>query len=283
MTQHLTLPAPAKINLMLHIVGRRPDGYHNLQTLFQFLDFGDELTYDLRRDGEIVLTGDDCGVKPLDNLVIRAAKLLQKHTGVTAGANIQLIKRIPTGGGLGGGSSDAATTLLALNTLWKTELPLSELAQLGLTLGADVPVFVLGEAAFAEGIGEILTPTPTLPEPWYVLVHPGPHCNTAEIFSHKCLTRDTPIINMRSAIEEGGRNDCQEVASMLYPEIGNALNLLDKISPAKMTGSGSCIFAEFTSKSEAIRVSDKIKAEYTTLVTKGTNRSPVHSLLFRPS
>lgn len=279
----LVLPAPAKLNLMLHITGRRPDGYHNLQTLFQFLDYGDELSFKTRTDGLLRLSPQIPGVDMAQNLIIKAAQLLRQQTGCELGADIELIKRLPMGGGLGGGSSDAATTLLALNELWETRIPLNELTQLGLTLGADVPVFVAGQAAFAEGVGEQLTPVMELDEPWYLVVHPGVHCDTREIFSHKCLTRNTAVITMRTALEQGGMNDCQQVAAMLYPEIGKALNLLNNFSPARMTGSGSCIFASFASKSEAIRAADKIQAEYDVFVAKGTNRSPTHKLLFRPS
>lgn len=279
----LVLPAPAKLNLMLHITGRRPDGYHNLQTLFQFLDYGDELSFTARTDGLLKLSPQIPGVDVEQNLIIKAGQLLRQHTGCEMGADIELVKRLPMGGGLGGGSSDAATTLLALNALWQTRLSLSDLAQLGLALGADVPVFIAGHAAFAEGVGEQLTPALELEEPWYLVVHPGVHCNTGEIFSHKYLTRNTAVITMRTALEQGGKNDCQQVATMLYPEIGKALNLLNNFSPARMTGSGSCIFARFASKSEAIRAADEIQAEYDVFVAKGTNRSPTHKLLFRPS
>lgn len=279
----LVLPAPAKLNLFLHITGRRADGYHNLQTLFQFLDYSDTLSFNLRQDGEIQLSPEIPAIPSADNLIVRAAKLLQAQTGCTLGADIHLDKKLPMGGGLGGGSSDCATALLGLNHLWQLGLNLDELAALGLSLGADVPVFVRGQAAFAEGVGEILTPTPTIPEPWYLVVCPQVHVNTGKIFSHEGLTRNTPPLNMRTALRQEGRNDCQQVVTMLYPGIGNALNLLNKFSFAKMTGTGACIFSSFGSEAEANRVSDQLPADYVTFVAQGVNQSPAHKALFRPS
>lgn len=279
----LCVPAPAKLNLMLHITGRRPDGYHNLQTVFQFLDYGDTLHFRVRADGELSLSPEVAGVAFEDNLIIKAARLLQAKHPHTLGADIRIDKILPQGGGLGGGSSNAATTLLALNKLWQLQLSFDELAALGLRLGADVPVFVHGFAAFAEGVGEILTPMPELPEPWYLVVFPQVHVNTGKIFSHEGLTRNTDPINMRTALRQEGSNDCQQIVTMLYPEIGKALNLLNKFSPAKMTGTGACIFSSFGSEAEAIRVSDQLPAEYVTFVAKGTNLSNAHKVLFRPS
>lgn len=279
----LSVPAPAKLNLMLHITGQRADGYHNLQTLFQFLDYGDTLHFQIRQDGELTLTPEVAGVAFEDNLIIRAARLLQKNSNRTLGANIRLDKILPQGGGLGGGSSDAATTLLALNTLWKTGFSIDELASFGLVLGADVPVFVRGFAAFAEGVGEHLTPAPELPESWYLVVCPPVQINTKKIFSNKGLTRNSSPITMRTALRQGGRNDCQQVVQELYPEVGNALNLLNKFSFARMTGTGACIFSSFGSEAEAIRVSDQLPAEYVAFVAKGVNLSPAHKVLFRPS
>jgi len=279
----LTLPAPAKLNLMLHITGRREDGYHNLQTLFQFLDYGDELSFRLRNDDQLTLEPAVDGVEFEDNLIIRAARMLQKKSAKSCGADIRLKKILPMGGGLGGGSSDAATTLLALNHLWQLHLSLDELAAIGVSLGADVPVFVRGEAAFAEGVGEILTPVPQLAEPWYLVVVPQVHVNTAKIFSHEGLTRDSSAINIRTALEQGGRNDCQAIVTTLYPEVGKALILLNKFSFAKMTGTGACIFSSFGSEAEAISVSEQLPAEYVAFVAKGVNLSPTHKVLFRPS
>lgn len=279
----LRVPSPAKLNLLLHITGQRADGYHNLQTLFQFLDYGDSLEFQLRSDGELTLTPEVSGVKFADNLIIRAARSLQQHTGTPLGANIRLDKILPQGGGLGGGSSNAASTLLALNQLWNTQLNLEELAALGLALGADVPVFIQGQAAFAEGVGELLTPALELPEPWYLVVCPPVQINTGKIFSNKSLTRDSSPLTMRTALRQGGRNDCQQVVQMLYPEVDKALNLLNKFSFARMTGTGACIFSSFGSEAEANRVSDQLPAEYVAFVAKGVNISPAHRVLFRPS
>lgn len=279
----LTVPAPAKLNLMLHITGQRPDGYHNLQTLFQFLDYGDTLHFQSRDDGVLQLEPELTGVSFEDNLIIRAARALQDVRQQTLGANIKIDKTLPQGGGLGGGSSDAATTLLALNELWQCHLSIDQLANIGLTLGADVPVFVRGFAAFAEGVGEHLTPTPELAEPWYLVLCPQVQINTGKIFSNKGLTRNSSPITMRTALRHGGRNDCQQVVEMLYPEVGNALNLLNKFGLAKMTGTGACIFLSFGSEAEAIRVSEQLPAEYVTFVAKGVNISPAHRVLFRPS
>ena len=283
----LTLPAPAKLNLMLHITGRREDGYHNLQTLFQFLDYSDTLTFTTRQDDQLTLAPAIEGVPTEDNLIIRAARKLQwiadeRQTGI-CGVDITLKKILPMGGGLGGGSSNAATALLALNWIWKLDLTLDQLADIGLSLGADVPVFVKGQAAFAEGVGEILTPVPELPEKWFLVACPNVHVNTGEIFSNKSLTRDTPIINIRPALEGEGNNDCQDVVSTTYPEIGKTLNLLNKFSSAKLTGTGACIFSSFNSKSEAIRVSEFLPADVRYFIAKGINESPAHKILFKPS
>lgn len=282
-SEWLTVPAPAKLNLMLHITGQREDGYHNLQTLFQFIDICDELDFRVRQDNQLTLEPAIDGVAFEDNLIIKAARALQARSNRSLGADIRLNKTLPMGGGLGGGSSDAATTLLALNHLWQLQLSFDELAEIGLTLGADVPVFVRGQAAFAEGVGEILTPTPELDEPWYLVVAPQVHVNTGKIFSNKCLTRDTDPISIRTALRREGNNDCQAVVSTLYPEVGKALNLLNNFSPAKLTGTGACIFSSFGSEAEAIRVSDQLPAEYVSFVAKGVNTSPAHKILFRPS
>lgn len=282
-SEWLTVPAPAKLNLMLHITGQREDGYHNLQTLFQFIDICDELDFRVRQDNQLTLEPAIDGVAFEDNLIIKAARALQARSNRSLGSDIRLNKILPMGGGLGGGSSDAATTLLALNHLWQLQLSFDELAEIGLTLGADVPVFVRGQAAFAEGVGEILTPTPELDEPWYLVVAPQVHVNTGKIFSNKCLTRDTDPISIRTALRREGNNDCQAVVSTLYPEVSKALNLLNNFSPAKLTGTGACIFSSFGSEAEAIRVSDQLPAEYVSFVAKGVNTSPAHKILFRPS
>ena len=283
----LTVPAPAKLNLMLHITGQRTDGYHELQTIFQFLDYGDQLSFQVRHDNELTLTPEIAGVNFEDNLIIKAASSLQNHPRAlnkSCGANIELKKILPMGGGLGGGSSDAATTMLALNTLWQLELTLDELADLGVILGADIPVFIKGQACWAEGVGEKMTPLPDLAENWFLVACPNAHSNTKEIFSHKELTRDSEIINMRHALEgqaaNEGRNDCQLVASKLNPEIGKTLNLLNKFGSAKMTGTGACVFLSVASENKATQVASKLPAELNAFIAKGTNLSSAHKVLF---
>ena len=286
-TPWITVPAPAKLNLMLHITGRRADGYHELQTIFQFLDHGDRLSYQARNDNELSLTPEVTGVKFEDNLIIKAARSLQNHNKaahINCGANITLKKILPMGGGLGGGSSDAATTMLALNQLWQLGLSLDELADIGVKLGADVPVFIKGQACWAEGVGEKITPLPNLEENWFLVACPNAHSDTKEIFSHKELTRNSEILNMRHALEgqaaNNSRNDCQLVASKLSPEIGKTLNLLNKFGSAKMTGTGACVFLSFASENKATQVASKLPAELKTFIAKGTNLSSAHKVLF---
>lgn len=283
----LTVPAPAKLNLMLHITGRRADGYHELQTIFQFLDHGDQLSFQPRDDSELTLIPEITGVNFEDNLIIKAARSLQQHKqmkGSNCGANIKLEKILPMGGGLGGGSSDAATTMLALNKLWQLNLTLDELAEIGVKLGADVPVFIKGQACWAEGVGEKITPLPDLVQNWFLVACPNAHSDTKEIFSHKELTRDSEILNMRHALEgqaaNNSRNDCQLVASKLSPEIGKTLNLLNKFGSAKMTGTGACVFLSFASENKATKVASKLPAELITFIAKGTNLSSAHKVLF---
>jgi 4-diphosphocytidyl-2-C-methyl-D-erythritol kinase len=274
----LTLPAPAKLNLMLHITGRRADGYHELQTLFQFLDYGDELSFALRDDGEIRLQTEIPDVAHDSNLIVKGARALKEQSGSPLGADIWLKKVLPMGGGIGGGSSDAATTLLGLNHLWQLGWDEDRLAALGLKLGADVPVFVRGHAAFAEGIGEILTPV-TPEEPWYLVLVPQVSVSTAEIFSDPLLTRDTPPIKVRPVPKGNSRNDCLPVVTRRYPEVGNALNLLGKFTEAKLTGTGSCVFGAFPSKAEADKVSALLTETLTGFVAKGANISMLHRKL----
>ncbi len=276
----LSLPAPAKLNLFLHITGRRPDGYHTLQTLFQFLDHGDTLHFTPRDDGQILLSPQLPGVLAEDNLIVRAARLLQQATRCALGADILLEKRLPMGGGIGGGSSDAATTLVGLNHLWNTRLSDDQLAAIGLQLGADVPVFVRGQAAWAEGVGEQLTPV-ECDEPWYLIVVPPCQVSTAEIFSDQRLTRDTPPITLAAFREHGGRNDCLPVVEERYPEIRNALILLNNYCEAKMTGTGSCLFGAFPNEREADKVRARLPATLQTFVAKGCNRSPLHQMLYK--
>ncbi|SEQ50064.1 4-diphosphocytidyl-2-C-methyl-D-erythritol kinase [Pseudomonas sp. NFACC02] len=274
----LTLPAPAKLNLMLHILGRRPDGYHELQTIFQFLDYGDELSFALREDGEVRLQTEIEGVPHDSNLIVRAARALKEQSGCEQGVDIWLNKVLPMGGGIGGGSSDAATTLLGLNHLWQLGWDEDRLAGLGLKLGADVPVFVRGHAAFAEGVGEILTPV-TPEEPWYVVLVPQVSVSTAEIFSDPLLTRDTPPIKVRPVPKGNSRNDCLPVVARRYPDVRNALNLLGKFTEAKLTGTGSCVFGAFPNKAEADKVSALLTETLTGFVAKGSNISMLHRKL----
>jgi 4-diphosphocytidyl-2-C-methyl-D-erythritol kinase len=274
----LSLPAPAKLNLFLHITGRRADGYHLLQTLFQFLDHGDTLHFTPREDGQIRLLTELPGVAAEDNLILRAARRLQQVSGTRLGADIVLDKRLPMGGGIGGGSSDAATTLVGLDHLWQTDLGEDRLAALGLELGADVPVFVRGRAAWAEGVGEQLTPV-EVDEPWYLVVVPPCHVSTAEIFSDERLTRDTTPITLAAFREHGGRNDCLPVVTARYPEIRNTLILLNKFCEAKMTGTGSCLFGAFPNEREADKVRARLPATLKAFVARGCNTSPLHALL----
>lgn len=246
-------PAPAKLNLFLHVVGRRPDGYHLLQTVFRFLDYGDSVRIGVRQDGVLRLLNPLPGVPAENDLCFRAARLLQEHTGCDLGADIGLDKRLPMGGGLGGGSSDAATVLMALNRLWRLNLAREELEMLGLRLGADVPVFVFGRAAFAEGVGEKLQAV-TLPPASYVVLVPPVQVATAEIFGNPGLTRDTPEMKIPPLPHGCGHNDLEPVAVSLYPVIGDYLDWLRSYGDARMTGSGACVFAAFRDRAEAERV-----------------------------
>lgn len=284
----LTLPSPAKINLCLHITGRRPDGYHNLQTLFQLLDFGDEITLQRTHSGTITVETDLAGVHQEDNLVYKAAILLRqkaiedrKPETSDLGATIAIDKLLPMGGGLGGGSSNAATTLVGLNKLWNLNYDLEALAKLGLSLGADVPVFVRGQTAWGEGIGESLQPI-DLEEKWYLVVTPPCSISTVEIFTNKSLTRDTPIITVAAFLEQGGHNDCQAVVEKLYPEVRNALEWLSQYSPARMTGTGASIFASFPDAESAQNALDNAPKNLRGFVAKGVNQSPLNrALLFK--
>jgi 4-diphosphocytidyl-2-C-methyl-D-erythritol kinase len=274
----LCLPAPAKLNLFLHVTGRRADGYHTLQTLFQLLDYGDELCFALREDGRLRLLEPLPGVPDKDNLVLRAAEALREATGCQFGADIHLVKRLPTGGGLGGGSSDAATTLLGLNHLWKLGLDLKALAAIGLPLGADIPVFVNGRSAWAEGVGDQLAPVDIDPA-WYLVLCPDCHVATAEIFSHRELTRDALPITIRAFLGQGGENHCQPVAEKLYPGVKKARLWLDDFSPARMTGTGACVFARFDSEASASAVLAEKPAVWQGFVARGVNESPTHTAL----
>ncbi len=274
----LSLPSPAKINLFLHIIGQRSDGYHNLQTLFQLLDFGDKLVFRSNLSGNIKINGNIGGVEEKNNLIFLAATLLQKSTGCDLGCTIDLTKNLPMGAGLGGGSSNAATTLVGLNALWKCGLTANQLSDLGKTLGADVPVFVHGESAFAEGIGDILTPL-TLPQRWFLVITPNCHVSTREIFSNPQLTRNSSPIKIRALSGVEYRNDCQDVVSKLYPAVGRVLQWAGNFSAPLMTGTGASVFCSFDSKSEAQQVLSKMPKQWSGFVAKGVNRSPVHEQL----
>ncbi|MYM63222.1 4-(cytidine 5'-diphospho)-2-C-methyl-D-erythritol kinase [Pseudomaricurvus sp. HS19] len=278
MVTSLSLPAPAKLNLFLHITGRRDDGYHTLQTLFQLLDFGDQLHFDLRQDDVVTLQSELSGVPAEENLIVRAARLLQRHCNCTLGADIRLDKHLPMGGGIGGGSSDAATTLLALRQLWQLPLGMDELAELGRQLGADVPVFVRGRTAWAEGVGEVLQPI-DMAEKWFVVLTPDCHVSTAQIFSHKDLTRDHSDITVAAFLEQGGVNDCQPLVRKLYREVDKALLWLEQYAPATMTGTGASVFAAFGQQQEAEAVLAKAPADLQGFVARGVNHSPAHRLL----
>nr|WP_163504300.1 4-(cytidine 5'-diphospho)-2-C-methyl-D-erythritol kinase [Halomonas socia] len=265
---------------MLHITGRRTDGYHELQTLFQFLDYGDELRFRRREDGELHLSPALPGVAAGDNLILRAARLLQAKSGCGLGADIHLDKRLPLGGGLGGGSSDAATTLLALDRLWGLDLGEERLAELGLALGADVPVFVRGRAAWAEGIGERLTPV-ELDTPWFVVIHPGVEVSTPAVFQAPQLTRNTPPISMARALQGAAtwRNDCETTVRMLYPEVAGAIDWLAGQAPTMLTGTGACLFARLTSETQADSILQRISHDWQAFKARGHNVSPLHAAL----
>lgn len=274
----LALPAPAKLNLFLHITGRRDDGYHNLQTLFQLLDYCDMMSFETNTTRTIELTPELPGVSTQDNLIVRAAELLRQHTGYNGGASITIDKRLPMGGGLGGGSSNAATTLVGLNHLWKLGLSPDELARLGQQLGADVPVFVHGKSAWAEGVGEQLQAV-EIPECWYLVLVPPVHASTARVFNHQQLTRNTHPSTIRAVLEQGGRNDCQNVAEMLYPAIRNTRKWLENFAHAQMTGTGACVFARFESRDAANAVLEEKPDNLEGFIAKGLNQSPLHQAL----
>ena len=284
----LHCPAPAKLNLFLHVTGRRPDGYHLLQTVFQLIDFGDTLHFILREDSHIRRTTDVEGIPENEDLIIRAAQLLQaetfRRTGKKPGADIAIEKRLPAGGGLGGGSSDAATTLMALNSLWECGISQNELMHMGLQLGADVPFFIFGRNAFAEGIGEKLSPVDT-PDAWFVVIHPNISVPTSAIFASEELTRNTEKIKMLDfptyLTKNGflGKNDLQSVAIKLYPPVLKAITWLDRFADARMTGSGACVFARFDSEAEADEVVSRIPGEWNGWKARGLKIHPLDEIL----
>lgn len=267
-------PAPAKLNLMLRITGRRADGYHLLQSVFQFVDYGDALDLSVRDDGRIERLNHLPGVPAQDDLAVRAAQRLQAETGCRLGADIRVHKRLPMGGGLGGGSSDAATVLVGLNHLWQTGLNEDRLAALGLQLGADVPVFVRGQAAWAEGVGERLTPV-TLPEPWFLVIKPPCEVATAAVFQDTELTRNSPLSTIRDFLDGLAPNDCLSVVVKRYPEVAAALSWLGRFGRARLTGTGACVFAAFDDQAQALGVLDQLPMGYKGFVARGKNRSPL--------
>jgi len=271
-------PAPGKLNLFLHITGRRADGYHLLQTVFQFLDCSDCLDFHVRDDGRILRPMGPVEVPEGEDLAVRAATLLRNRTGVRWGADIFLRKTLPLQAGLGGGSSDAATTLVAMNQLWGTGLTPVDLASLGLELGADVPVFLGGRAAWAEGIGEKLEPL-DLPEPWYLVVEPPCRVSTREIFQAPELTRNSAPITIAGFRAGQGRNDFEPVVRTRYPVVSQALDWLGAHAEARLTGSGSCVFAAFADEVDARRLGAALPPGWRGFVAKGCNRSPLHARL----
>jgi 4-diphosphocytidyl-2-C-methyl-D-erythritol kinase len=279
-------PAPAKLNLLLHVTGQRADGYHDLQTLFQIIDLRDELAFEIDRSGVIARVDDAASapgplaaVPSAEDLCVRAATLLRAKAGDPAlGVRIRLRKRIPLGGGLGGGSSDAATTLLVLNRLWGCKLAARQLAELGLTLGADVPVFVQGESGLGEGVGERLMAL-ALPERYFLVLHPGVAVPTRDIFQASELTRNSPILTISALLASGGRNDCEPVVRKRYPQVAEALDWLGRFAPSRLTGTGSCLFASFDSAAAAERVSARVPDVWRVWVAKGLSHSPLQALL----
>ena len=288
----LSLISPAKLNLFLHINNQKPNGYHELQTVFQLLDRGDTLHFELTQSPDINITPFFQDIPLESNLVYRAAELLQRteaylnNSPLYKGVTIHLEKILPMGGGIGGGSSNAATTLLALNQLWNLGFSLNELAKFGATLGADIPVFVLGKSAWAEGTGDIITPI-SLPESWFVIVTPDCHVSTAEIFSNERLTRDTPKLKIAPALEgqatnhfyNGFHNDCESLVSSHYPQIQKALSLLNNFGNARLTGTGACCFIRFNSEKEAQQVLNEVSSEFKGFIAKGVNLSPAFQRL----
>jgi len=267
-------PAPAKLNLFLHITGRRDDGYHNLQTVFQLLDYSDELVFNQRDDGKVTRRSGPQGVPPELDLTVRAAKLLQQQTGVSRGVDISIKKRLPMGGGLGGGSTDAATTLVALNQLWQCGLSRKRLAKLGSQLGADIPVFINGHSAWAEGIGEKLT-TLELPERWFLILSPSVEVKTAALFTAPELTRDCKPITIADFLETGAGNVFEPVVRTRYPEVAEALDWLSQYAAARLTGTGSCVFASFPNRQKAEHVLAQLPEPRVGFIARGVNHSPL--------
>lgn len=273
--RRVEVSAPAKLNLFLHVVGRRDDGWHDLQTVFQFVDIEDHITVEARADGAIVREGGLEGLAAADDLAVRAAHALRRAAQVEAGATIRIEKRIPAGGGLGGGSSDAAATLVALDRVWGLGWDRDRLAALGLELGADIPVFVHGHAAWAEGVGERLAPI-ELPEPWYLVIDPGQPVPTAEMFQAPELTRDSRRMTIADFVPGAGRNDFEPLVRARYPRIAAALDWAAGVGPVRLTGTGGCSFVAFDSREDADAALAAMPAEWRGIVARGMNRSPLY-------
>ena len=274
----LTLPAPAKLNLFLHVTGRREDGYHELQTVFQFIELHDVITLSKRSDQQIKRIGDWSEVAEENDLMVKSARALACYAGVACGVDITIEKNIPMGSGLGGGSSDAATVLCGLNVLWGLNLTNAELANIGVELGADVPIFIHGHAAWAEGTGDILISIDP-PEDYYLLVVPPVHVSTAEIFSHPALTRDSSPIRIPDFLEGQGHNDLEAVVRQEYPAIDEAMNWLQHFAKVRMTGTGAGVFISTESAQEAQDIAQQAPADWQCFVTRGLNTSPLYDQL----
>jgi len=277
MNQEVAYPAPAKLNLMLRVTGRRSDGYHLLQTIFRFIDYADSLSFKLRSDGIVARVTDIAGLSACDDLTVRAARLLKDASGSAHGVEIALDKRLPVGGGLGGGSSDAATTLLALNRLWNVNWPRSRLQNLALELGADVPVFIYGQSALGEGIGEELLPMSLQPA-WYVVLVPPVAVSTQRVFQDPDLIRDSIPTKIPPFCVADARNDLQPVVCRLYPEVAQHLDWLRQFGDARMTGSGACVFCEFVSEAAAVNVLQQLPSGMRGLVARGLDYHPLRAM-----
>lgn len=270
-------PSPAKLNLFLYITGRKENGYHELQTLFQFLDYGDWLKITVRQDSQIILLSELKNVATKDNLIYKAAMLLKQYSNCKLGADIQLYKHLPMGGGIGGGSSNAATTLLVLNRLWNLNLDLNTLTGIAVTLGADIPIFIQGYAAFAEGIGEKLTPA-SPKEKWYLVAKPPISIATADIFNDPDLIRNSTVETLEYRLSHPFINDCEKVVCFRYTEVEQLLKWLLKYSTARLTGTGACVFAEFETQTAAEIVLKQLPDHIDAFIAQGKNHSPLHIL-----
>jgi 4-diphosphocytidyl-2-C-methyl-D-erythritol kinase len=269
-------PAPGKLNLLLRIIGRRKDGYHLLQTVFQFIDLCDRILFFPRSDGQVRLRTILPGVPESDDLTVRAARLLKQHSGWSGGVDIEVQKVLPMGGGLGGGSSDAATVLAVLNRIWGLGYFPDQLMEIGLSLGADVPVFVFGQSAWAEGVGEVLKPIRPV-EQWYVVLVPDCQVATAEVFSAPSLTRDNTPVTIERFLSGFGVNDCLPVVSEMYPPVKQALEYLSGFGEARLTGTGACVFLAADDHASALAIADRLKGDYRVFVAQGCNWSPLHA------